>query len=56
MEPVHDFPLSLSDSFRAVSIHLFHDQQVTGLDAVALADLSLQTYLIYFVSVVVVGC
>jgi ABC-2 type transport system permease protein len=47
--------LSLSDSFRAVSIHLFDDQQVSGLDAVALANLSLGTYLIYFVSIVVVG-
>jgi ABC-2 type transport system permease protein len=47
--------LSLTDSFRAVSIHLFDDQRVSGLDTVAMADLPLQTYLIYFVSVVVVG-
>lgn len=47
--------LSLTDSFRAVSIHLFDDQRVSGLDTVAMADLPLQTYLLYFVSVVAVG-
>jgi len=47
--------LSLADSFRAVSIHFFHDQVVTGQESVALADLPLRPYLIYFASIVIVG-
>ncbi len=47
--------LSLTDSFRAFSIHLFHDQTVRDTDPVARAHLSMQTYLAYFAAIVALG-
>jgi len=47
--------LSLADSFRAFSIHLFHDQEPRLDDAVARAHLSMETYLAYFAVIVAIG-
>lgn len=47
--------LSLADCFRAFSIHLFDDQRLSRYDAVLLADLSFQTYCIYFAAIFAVG-
>jgi ABC-2 type transport system permease protein len=47
--------LSLTDSFRGMSHHLFDDVQYQRYEAIFLADLPLRDYLLYFAGIVVVG-